>query len=464
MAAENTWTKRIPTAIAFLAILAFFLYFAHDAVHARFSSDDPMNLGGYWKRGLWPTIADNLRFWSSAYRPMGGLYYLPLYRMFGLNPLPYHIVALAFVFAGIWLSYLVAMLLTKSRAIALVTGIICCAHAEMPDVYYGANTIYDILARFFCLLTLLLYIRIRDRGEVPNLRQAFFILAAFAAALDSKEISIIAAASVLSYEVIFHGWPRHWTWLRREGLVPTLMIIFGLAYMAGKILGPGSLSSMDSYRLAFSLDRYLDNNVSYTTRFFYQFLFDSRGGLIAVDIALCLLLGHDRPAVRWSAFYVLTATFPISFIPGRGGSNLLLPFFGWALLLSTLIASAWTPSWKYSKWAIRTSLALFCLLFMAITVTYWRFNPPVIARTQAKTWDTITQLNNLHFQPKPGSKVIIVNDPWEKDWDMAFIAELVWNDPSVEITLSRKLDAPPDLSRFDSVLEFGSDGVLRKVR
>jgi hypothetical protein len=144
-----------------------------------------------------------------------------------------------------------------------------------------------------------------------------------------------------------------------------------------------------------------------------------------------------------------------------------VPLFGWALLLPTLIASVWTPSWKHSKWAARISLALFCLLFIERTDTVWRVKPPLYARSQAKTWNVITQVENLHFQPRAGSKVIIVNDPWEHDWEMAFIAELAWNDPSVEITLSRWLPAPPgpeDLAKFDSVLEFSPDGVLRQVR
>jgi hypothetical protein len=224
---------------------------------------------------------------------------------------------------------------------------------------------------------------------------------------------------------------------------------------------------MEPYRLTFSWDRYLDNNLTYTRRFFYHLFLDSHSGLIAVDIALCLLLWHEKPAVRWSAFYTLTATLPISFIPTRGGSSMLIPFFGWALLLPTLIASVWTPSWKYSKWATRLSLALFCLVFVERTQRYWKPHPPVIARAQTQTWNIIAQLRNLHFQPKTGSKIIIVNDPWEKDWDMLFISELAWDDPTLDITLSRKMPSPPgpaELASFDSVLEFGPDGVLRQVR
>ncbi len=462
----SRWKQGLPTAIAFLAILAFFLNFAREGVRTHFAADDMMNIGQYWTRGWWLTLAENLRFWSAS-RPMGGLYYMSLYRMFGLNPLPYRVVALAFLFGGAWLSYLVAALLTKSRAIALVTGIICCAHQTMVDVYFGTDTIYDILARFFSMLALLLYIRIRERGRIPSAWQALPIVLCFAAALDAKEISVIIAGSVVSYEVMFHGWPRSWNWLKQEGLVPALLILAAMVYTAGKVFGPNPLADLDAYRLVLSKDRYLDNNLAYGASMFQQYFFTSRGSLIAIDIALLLLLSHGRAAVRWGAFFVLTATLPISFIVTRGGSSLLVPLFGWAFLIPVLVASIWTPSWKYSGWAARISLALVLIVYMQRTIWYWRDKPQFFFKGQEKTWRVITQLKDLHFQPKHGSRVIVVNDPWPDGWDMTFIAELAWDDPSVAITMSRRLPSPPgpeELAKYDSVLEFEGDGSLRLVR
>jgi Dolichyl-phosphate-mannose-protein mannosyltransferase len=464
---SNRWKQALPNTIAFLAMLAYFLFFARDGVHAHFAADDMMNIGQPWARGFWTTVGDNLHFWSTAVRPMGGLYYLSIYRMFGLNPLPYRIVALAFLFGGAWFSYLIAELLTKSRAIALATGILCCVHATMVDTYFGTDTIYDILARFFSMLALLLYIRIRERGQIPSVGQTLLILFCFAAALDSKEISVIVAGSIVSYEVIFHGWPRRWSWLKQEGLVPALLVGLTLIYVVGKIFGANPLSNLEAYRIVLSKDRYLDNNLAYFRSYFYESLIDSRTGLLALDIALLLLFSNRLPAVRWATFYVLTATLPISFIVTRGGSSLLVPLFGWAFLVPTLVASIWTPSWKYSRWAIRLSLALLCLYCVETTYGYWKPQPPVFFKNYEKTWRVITQMKNLHFQPKPGSRVIIFNDPWPHDWDMTFIAELTWDDPSVQITLANRLPVPPspeELAKYDSVLEFGPDGEPRVVR
>ena len=464
-AMNHAWAKRVPKAMAFLAILAYFLYFARDGVHALFQPDDMMNLAGYWKRGLWPTVADNLRFWSTAYRPMGGLFYLSLYRMFRLNPLPYRIAALTLLFAGVWITYLVAVLLTKSRAAAFVVAIVCCAHATMVDVYFASSSVYDILARLFCMLVLFAYIHIRDRGQVPGIGQASLIVLLFVAALDSKEISVIAASSVVSYEIMFHGWPNRWVWLRQEGFVPALLVVLAAIYTLGKTFGSHPLSADEGYRIVVSGGRYLENNTSYASKLLYGFI-NSKASLLGADLVLLFLLFHRNPVLRWSSFFALTATLPLSFVPTRGGGSLLIPLFGWALLLAAL-TSAWDQRGKLSRWASATALTVLCLAFVERTVHSWRDHPSALRREQENTWHAITQLQGLHFQPKPGSKVIIVDDPWEKEWDMIFISGLVWNDPSVEITLSRKLattPGPDDIAKFDSVLRFLPDGVLRQVR
>ena len=71
-----------------LVIFGYFLYFAAGAVKAGFSTDDMMNMRYYYERGLPLTVWNNVEFWSHAYRPLAGLFYLPIYYTAGLNPLP----------------------------------------------------------------------------------------------------------------------------------------------------------------------------------------------------------------------------------------------------------------------------------------------------------------------------------------------------------------------------------------
>ena len=53
-----------------------------------------MNIFGYWDPPLWKVVLANITFWSKFVRPLGALYYLPEYHLFGLNPVPYNVVRL----------------------------------------------------------------------------------------------------------------------------------------------------------------------------------------------------------------------------------------------------------------------------------------------------------------------------------------------------------------------------------
>ena len=100
--------------LLYLLVVAYCFGLAWKATHARFAMDDPMNMGWYWRDGFWTVLWHNITFWSTAYRPLGGLYYLPIYAVFRLNPLPYRLVILAIVLANAYLSCRLAELLTGS--------------------------------------------------------------------------------------------------------------------------------------------------------------------------------------------------------------------------------------------------------------------------------------------------------------------------------------------------------------
>ncbi len=69
-------------------MLANVLWFARRGVLSYFAIDDMMNMGGYWATPTWKLVGAQFAFFSSYYRPMGALFYLPLFHLFGFNPLP----------------------------------------------------------------------------------------------------------------------------------------------------------------------------------------------------------------------------------------------------------------------------------------------------------------------------------------------------------------------------------------
>ncbi|MBZ5604009.1 MAG: hypothetical protein LAO79_17045, partial [Acidobacteriia bacterium] len=88
------------TRIVLPGLLLYFLYFAIPAINSKWAPDDPMNLRYYWNRGFWKCLADIVNFWSGGYRPMGAVFYLPIYQWARLSPVPYRI-AILLVIAGV---------------------------------------------------------------------------------------------------------------------------------------------------------------------------------------------------------------------------------------------------------------------------------------------------------------------------------------------------------------------------
>ena len=68
---------------------------------------------------------------AQSYRPMGAAFYLPIYDVFGMNPLPYRMAVLAILAANIFLSWRIGVAADEIAAAATLTAVLVCAHASM---------------------------------------------------------------------------------------------------------------------------------------------------------------------------------------------------------------------------------------------------------------------------------------------------------------------------------------------
>jgi hypothetical protein len=78
-----------------IAAFAIFIYFAWQispGLSMHFAPDDIQNLYHYWTDGPAAVLKAVVLFASPYYRPLGGLFYLPLYSLFGFEPLAWRIV------------------------------------------------------------------------------------------------------------------------------------------------------------------------------------------------------------------------------------------------------------------------------------------------------------------------------------------------------------------------------------
>jgi len=103
------------TALAIAVILCMFA-FAADGLSAYLTGDDLMNTYSYWTRPTIQLIKEGIIFYpAEVFRPLGALYYCPLFKLFGLNPRPYRIVGMALLLANLGLLYLFCLRLSRSR-------------------------------------------------------------------------------------------------------------------------------------------------------------------------------------------------------------------------------------------------------------------------------------------------------------------------------------------------------------
>lgn len=449
---------KILSRLAAAAIAIYFLYFAIPALRSGFAPDDPMNAGEYWLHGFWRSAGDVVTFWTTAYRPLGAFFYLPIYHVFGFTPVPFRVAALVLIVANIFLTWRVADLLMNSKAAAALAAMLATVHASMAAIFFNTSMIYDILAYFFLALMLAMYLQFRRDGRDLSIWQAALVISAFIAALDSKELAVVGSGWILAYELLFQRPQR----LR----VPIVLCLISIVYAIGKFLGPNPLAKQEGYQLDFSWHRYFLDNRYYLNDIFYSHFFSTSRRLVFAWIALTVICAiWRRRDLWWCWFVVSTATLGISFtVQPRGGSGLYIPLFSWGLMLSALFVAGIRNRPILQPILQWLAALLVALIAGRYTVGYWATQPQIYLDWHAKTMSTLAQIRAIQPKPAPHSRVIYLKDPFPDGYDTLFISDLLWNDPSVTVDLGLKLNPQPDLSTYDWVLTFEGDQlrVLKK--
>ena len=433
------------------ALFVYFLYFAIPALKADFASDDPMNLRYYWGRGVWRCLIDSVNFWGGGYRPMGALFYLPIYHFAVLNPLPYRVAVLAIVAASLYFTFRIVEELTQSQAAAALATVIVCSHRLMALIYYNTSMIYDLMAYFFVAAMLLCYLRFRRDGHELTIGQSAWIVILYIAALDSKEMAVAGAAWILAWEVICRRPPKL--------LTPGILAAITLIYSAARVIGPNALASQSGYRLEPTLTRFFTNNLIYANDILRTSAFDLPWKLIllwSVIVGLAAVL--RRREGWWCCAVIFTATLPTSFtVWPRADGSLCIPLLAWvvfgAMVMTTVLRRI------DLQWLLTGAVAILWTFF---AIPAWQVRAADIMRDHRLTSVVIAQLHQLPKHPEPHSRVIFMHDPFEY-WDMRLIADLFWNDPTLQISLGNKLPEAPDLSSYDWVLSFEGE-TLHAVR
>src|ERR1039457_129364 len=109
--------------LAVLALAASLLYFAvsaADGLHAYFSGDDGGNLLNLHKCFESSPGRILVSLVDGSYRPLGGAFYVTLYRLAGFNPLPFRVVCFGLMLINVGLAFTVLRRLSGSVEAALL--------------------------------------------------------------------------------------------------------------------------------------------------------------------------------------------------------------------------------------------------------------------------------------------------------------------------------------------------------
>lgn len=187
--------------LSFLIIFALTLFLFLPSLNYYFFQDD-------WFVLNWATTGSlssllGLRTDIIYYRPISmPLFFVINYKLFGLNPLPYHILVFAIFFALVVSIYLLLKALVENRRVALFIAFL---YATWPIHFMGLSwlsTTSYILGPFFIVLTYFSFIKYLRH------KKRFFYLISFSLfllALGSSEFAIILPIIILIWGLFTDG-------------------------------------------------------------------------------------------------------------------------------------------------------------------------------------------------------------------------------------------------------------------
>jgi hypothetical protein len=199
--------------------------------------------------------------------------------------------------------------------------------------------------------------------------------------------------------------------------------------------------------------------------------------LIAAVGALTTYLAWrtPRPLLRFCWVLIVVAPLPVEFLPGRGMAVLAIPAVGWAILaavaavgLARAIAGAIArdPGFRRLTPDLRLGVVLGFFVFSWAAWNRSFYDSDVrnaMASMGHPTAEVIQQLRDLNPPVRPHDTVVFLNDPFD-GWDMDFIAELSFRDPTVAIRLNKKTPLTAEELAHANFLFDWRDGRLVAVR
>ncbi len=449
-----------------LFIAAFFLAFTWRGMRMYFTGDDMMNLYNYWTRPASQLLQANIFFWTPYYRPFGGLVYRTVFALFGFHPRPLYIIYYASLLLNLYVAYLVLKTISGSAETGALATLLWSVHGNLDYLYYNAGSMYDVYSFLFFFLAVLIYARVRARGEFLKGWSLVAFIACAICSLNSKEMGATLPAVLLLYEVLFYT-PR-WRgardlgrWLTREGRGALAAGICLLGYIPAKLSSKG-LTATPQYVPHFNWATYVHDTAVYLGHLTYSHPFTPARVIIFYAV-LATVAGLLRSRLMWFGLLFFQITLlPVSFVSAREGFVLYLPLAGLALYAAVLLV--WIKDRLLTAVPLHAAkpaagLVLFlatALLMGMVNRKHWR---PAPASEASPIRITKEQLSRIYPVLPRGARLLFVHTPLDGGfYDLFFVLRLFYLDNSLFIT---QMNGPPaqripqeQLGRYDHIFDF----------
>ena len=454
-------SRTIPVITA-LFIIGYFLLFSYHGLTAWLSFDDGMNfitIHHQWEVPLSRNVFDALQVFTSEQRPLGALFYRPLYHFFGFNPLPYRIAIYILLMVNIGLAYLFARALGASREASALSTLLFSYNASLMDLYYNTGTIYDIFCFSLYIGALTLYIR-ESSARRLRFSMMLVVLLLYLAALDAKEMAVIFPVALMLYELLYHNddFQNRKLCVRVGGFIFAAAMIAG-AYLRVKV---ASMSREPFYQPRVSPEFVLKGMEHYIEQFLY--LHDGSLGMTRVVAGIVFLVSagvvlRSRTAVYGTLFFV-GGLLPVAAIAPRGAYAAYIALPGLTIAVGTILALLRMSLARLAgehRFERGTAIALFISVAVGSIAAFAAYRREGMANmlwSGQRVIEMLKAFKRTIPEFPPDARVLILKDPWGPDWGPMFLLRLLYRDRGLWVDRLNNPEKPGPRESYDLLVTY----------
>ena len=192
-------------------------------------------------RGVWAIFTS---FYAANYHPLTTLTWFFEYRLFGLDPLPFHLFNIVLHLLNTWLVFILAEQLSGKKVTAVVVSLLFAVHPMHVESVAWISERKDVLYTLFYLLSLLTYLRYLSSGY--GAKQYITCLLLFAASLLSKSAAVTLPVLLIAIDV-YKGRKINLRSLSEKIPFFALSVLFGILAILSQRSGGALNGLMVSY-------------------------------------------------------------------------------------------------------------------------------------------------------------------------------------------------------------------------